>query len=86
MQMPFLEFPKLFQNVHVMKLETRQKNLPHGGYHYCTRAQKQWSRFQHDVDEVFPLSIKSEYNVAPTILTTQLNSNNQQQKDDTNIG
>lgn len=35
------------------------ENLPCGGCHYCTRDHKQWSRFQLDVDDVIPLSIKS---------------------------
>lgn len=36
-------------------------NLPCGGCHYCTRAHKQWSRFQHDVDDVIlsPSSLKT---------------------------
>lgn len=38
------------------------KNLPCLGCHYCTRAHHQWSRFQLDVDDVIPLSIKSEHN------------------------
>lgn len=38
------------------------ENLPCDGCHYCTRAHKQWSRFKH-VDDVIPLSIKSEDNI-----------------------
>ena len=32
--------------------------LPCGGCSYCTRAHKQWQRFEEDVDDVVPLSLK----------------------------
>ena len=35
------------------------KSLPCGGCPYCTRATKQWSRFEEDVDDVIPLATRS---------------------------
>ena len=35
------------------------RDLPCGGCHYCTRAHKQWARFNDDVDDVVPLAIHS---------------------------
>ena len=32
--------------------------LPCGGCNYCTRAHKQWQRFEEDVDDVVPLSLQ----------------------------
>jgi transposase InsO family protein len=32
------------------------ENLPCGGCPYCSRAQKQWARFEEDVDNVVPLA------------------------------
>ena len=37
----------------------RLGDLPCGGCHYCTRAHKQWARFNDDVDDVVPLAIRS---------------------------
>ena len=34
------------------------ETLPCGGCAYCTRAQRQWSRFESDVDDVVPLAIR----------------------------
>lgn len=34
-------------------------DLPCGGCHYCTRAHKQWARFNEDVDDVVPLAVRS---------------------------
>ena len=34
-------------------------SLPCGGCRYCTRAHQQWSRFEEDVDDVVPLSLRS---------------------------
>ena len=34
-------------------------SLPYSGCKFCTRAHKQWSRFEEDVDDVVPLGVKS---------------------------
>lgn len=34
------------------------ETLPCGGCSFCTRAHEQWSRFEEDVDDVVPLSVK----------------------------
>ena len=33
--------------------------LPCGGCRYCSRAHNQWARFEEDVDDVIPLSVRS---------------------------
>ena len=35
------------------------QDLPCGGCPYCTRAHKQWARFNDDVDDVVPLAVRS---------------------------
>ena len=45
-------------------------DLPCGGCHYCTRAHKQWARFNDDVDDVIPLAVRSVEVVLPDQATS----------------
>lgn len=44
------------------------ENLPCQGCHYCSRAHNQCSRFQLNVDDVIPFSIKFENNITLKLL------------------
>ena len=47
------------------------KNLPCGGCAYCSRAHKQWSRFNQDVDDVVPLAVRNIKSVTKMHQTSQ---------------
>ena len=39
---------------------SKVEESPCGGCKYCRRAHQQWARFNEDVDDIIPLSVRSE--------------------------
>ena len=51
--------PDTLQECDCYRAGTRVSDLPCGGCAYCTRAHRQWARFNDDVDDVVPLAVRN---------------------------